>query len=74
MAREIERKFLVSDPSFLQGHAGLPILQGYLSKESMTVRVRILDGQGFLTLKGPTQGCSRDEFEYPIPQIRKSVV
>ena len=69
MAREIERKFLVADPSILHGRTGMNIVQGYLAKQGMTVRVRIIDDEGFLTLKGPSQGCSRDEFEYPIPLV-----
>jgi CYTH domain-containing protein len=31
------------------------------------VRVRIVGDRGFLTIKGPTEGNSRAEFEYPIP-------
>lgn len=67
MAIEIERKFLVSDATFLSGRQGVPIVQGYLAKAPMTIRVRVMGEQGFLTLKGPSHGCARDEFEYPIP-------
>lgn len=67
MAKEIERKFLVADTSVLDGRRGFAIVQGYLAKESMSVRVRTFGGQAFLTLKGPTCGISRDEFEYQIP-------
>lgn len=67
MPREIERKFLVADPGILAGRQGFAIVQGYLAKESMTVRVRTFGRLAFLTLKGPTVGFSRDEFEYPIP-------
>jgi adenylate cyclase len=31
------------------------------------VRVRIVGNQGFLTIKGMTQGIARSEFEYEIP-------
>ena len=56
MAREIERRFLVHDTSFLCGRSGQRIVQGYLAKESgaMSARVRIIDRE-------------RDEFEYRIP-------
>lgn len=69
MAREIERKFLVRDPRILDGRNGERIVQGYVAKESgaMSTRVRIRADRGYLTLKGPRQGLSRDEFEYLIP-------
>ena len=67
MAKEIERKFLV-DPAKLPS---LPepnrIRQGYIPAQDITVRVRINNGQAFLTLKGKAEGLSRSEFEYPIP-------
>jgi CYTH domain-containing protein len=31
------------------------------------VRVRSFDGKGFLTIKGKTNSCSREEYEYDIP-------
>jgi len=31
------------------------------------VRVRIAGDEGFLTIKGKTEGMARNEFEYPIP-------
>lgn len=68
MAKEIERKFLVNDLSVLRGRRGVSIVQGYLAKEAMTVRVRILGRKAFLTVKGPSLGLCRDEFEYPIPR------
>jgi len=69
MKREIERKFLVRDPRILDGRIGERIVQGYVAKESgaMSTRVRIRAERGYITLKGPRQGLSRDEFEYPIP-------
>ena len=68
MPTEIERKFLVRDTSFLKGLTGSYIAQGYLSTDpERTVRVRIKDHQGFLTIKGKTDGISRIEFEYQIP-------
>ena len=68
MAREIERKFLVKNDSWKIGCQGLACRQGYLvTSEKITVRVRILGGEGFLTVKGRTEGMTRDEFEYRIP-------
>lgn len=69
MAREIERRFLVHDTSFLCGRRGQRIIQGYLAKESgaMSARVRIIDRTAYLTLKSPRDGNERDEFEYRIP-------
>ncbi|MEY1662311.1 CYTH domain-containing protein [Isoalcanivorax beigongshangi] len=68
MAIEIERKFLLRDLQVLQGLSGQRIAQGYLSHSpTATVRVRLRDGHGWLTVKGLTAGLQRDEFEYPIP-------
>lgn len=46
------------------------IKQGYLSEvnsEGSAFRVRIIDNEAFLTLKGRQHGIERAEFEYPIP-------
>ena len=68
MTVEIERKFLVADSAFLAGRAGERLVQGYIASTARaTVRVRIAGEQGWLTLKGCTEGFSRREFEYPIP-------
>lgn len=67
--QEIERKYLVSDLSFLE-HAtkDYRIEQGYISLRP-TVRVRLRDNEGFLTIKGNTDasGLVRSEWEYAIP-------
>ncbi|MBU6229406.1 MAG: CYTH domain-containing protein [Cyanobacteria bacterium REEB459] len=68
MAIEIERKFLVKDDSWRSGTPGLLLRQGYLpTRNQVTVRVRVVGHQAYLTLKGPAQGLARPEFEYPIP-------
>lgn len=70
MKQEIERKFLVRDDSWRQQAAGgVSCRQGYMSSgpAGATVRVRLMDNRGFLTIKGPTEGISRAEFEYEIP-------
>ena len=70
MKTEIERKFLVVGDTWRDAaDGGLLCEQGYISSdpENVTVRVRVLGSQGFLTLKGPTKGISRSEMEYEIP-------
>jgi CYTH domain-containing protein len=68
MAVEIERKFLTKDSTWKQGAEGAPYRQGYLSREKgRTVRVRLAGAKAWITIKGPSDGCSRPEFEYPIP-------
>lgn len=72
MKQEIERKFLVTGDGWRAVAAeGLPCRQGYLTSgpSRVTVRVRLLGNQGFLTIKGPAQGISRPEFEYEIPSV-----
>lgn len=67
---EIERKFLVRDNSYRSlAHRSYHIKQGYIcSGHGHTVRVRLRDEQGFLTIKGPSLdgGLSRYEFEKEI--------
>jgi adenylate cyclase len=68
MPTEIERKFLVRDSAFLEKLQGIHYRQGFLSTDpGRTVRIRIGGDKAFLTVKGPTTGFSRSEFEYPIP-------
>lgn len=68
MGIEIERKFLVRDPSILAGSTGTAYQQGYLSTDpERTVRVRRAGDAAFLTVKGLTDGMTRAEFEYEIP-------
>jgi adenylate cyclase len=68
MATEIERKFLVKPGAWQPRGAGTHMQQGYLiSGSGRTVRVRIEGPVAKLTVKGPTRGLSRSEFEYTIP-------
>lgn len=70
MAEEIERKFLVKSDAWRTAVTGSSALrQGYLSTSAKaTVRIRIFDDErAVLTLKGPTSGISRAEFEYDVP-------
>lgn len=70
MSIEIERKFLVTGQAWRDLTTGSASLrQGYLSTSAKaTVRIRLLDDtRAVLTLKGPTQGLVRAEFEYDVP-------
>ena len=70
MGVEIERKFLVEGDAWrAQVTSSAAMRQGYLSTSAKaTVRIRIVDDEkAFLTLKGPTSGISRAEFEYEVP-------
>lgn len=68
---ETERKFLVKGDSFKsEAVRTLRIKQGYIAHDAgRTVRVRIADDKGFLTIKGPSMngGISRFEWEREIP-------
>src|SRR5690554_3531753 len=67
---EIERKFLVKNNSFKnEAFKKIHIKQGFLnSDKERTVRVRLTDSQGFLTVKGLSgnNGLSRFEWEKEI--------
>lgn len=68
MAKEIERKFLVKDDSYKRLAKPILFRQGYLSRQKeRVVRIRVVDDNGFLTIKGENRGAERDEFEYTIP-------
>lgn len=68
MGKEIERKFLVRGDDWKRVANGIVHRQGYLSTlKERVVRVRTIENQGFLTIKGITRGVSRSEFEYEIP-------
>ena len=67
MGIEIERKFLVVGDDW-RGAPAVACAQGYLNRDPRrTVRVRIAQGQAWLTVKGATAGATRAEFEYAIP-------
>lgn len=69
MGVEIERKFLVCGEGWRHNVGrSRAIEQGYLSvNPDRTIRVRIADGQAWLTIKGRAKGLVRAEFEYEIP-------
>lgn len=69
MPQEIERKFLVTGEYKSKAYAQSRIAQGYISSaRGRTVRVRIRDGKGYLTIKGASNasGTSRYEWEKEI--------
>lgn len=71
MPQEIERKFLVTSETYrASSYSNTRISQGYISTNpSATVRVRIRDDKGFLTIKGESSenGTTRYEWEKEIP-------
>ena len=71
MSQEIERKFLVADDSYRRlAYKKSRIEQGYIcSARGKTVRIRIRDDKGYITIKGPSNasGTSRYEWEQEIP-------
>ena len=70
MPFEIEKKFLVAGDTFKQdAEKQVHIVQGYLSTvPERTVRIRIKDDTGYLTIKGKSNesGASRYEWEKEI--------
>ena len=65
MAQEIERKFLVSGEFKSLATKALTIKQGYLcANAGRTVRVRVRDNQGLLTIKGRSDAAGLSRFEW----------
>lgn len=68
MGKEIEKKFLIVSDDWRSLGTGEPYCQGYLNAETgRTVRVRTINDRGILTIKGPSVGAARLEYEYDIP-------
>jgi adenylate cyclase len=68
MGKEIERKYLIKKDDWRELAKGTVYRQGYLSTvKERTVRVRTIDDNGYLTIKGITVGATRAEYEYEIP-------
>ena len=70
MALEIERKYLVKNNDFKKkSFKKALIIQGFLSTvPERTVRIRIVEDKGFITIKGigNTEGATRFEWEKEI--------
>ena len=68
---EIERKFLVKSDKYRSDAFKVQLLsQAYLNNNpDKSVRIRIVDNEGFITIKGPSNdgGLSRFEWEKKIP-------
>ena len=68
---EIERKFLVTSDIYRQEtKKSTRIIQGYLNSDpNRTVRIRIKENLGYITIKGKsnTSGTTRFEWEKEIP-------
>jgi adenylate cyclase len=66
MSLEIERKFLVKNEEFKKEAYQKKLLkQGYLnSDKNRTVRVRIADDKGFITIKGKSNSTGTTRFEW----------
>lgn len=64
--QEIERKFLVTSEAFKKNATRhFFILQGFLNTDPQrTVRVRLSDGQGVLTVKGLSDAKGIERFEW----------
>lgn len=69
MGIEIERKFLLKNEDWRSEVTSNTIIkQGYLnSDKERTVRVRVRNKKGYLTIKGESKNATRQEFEYEIP-------
>ena len=68
--KEIERKFLVDHSAWIKQvkPSCIHITQAYLqNSKEQTTRLRLRDAKAYLTIKGPTLGLTRNEYEYEIP-------
>ena len=68
--KEIERKFLVDHSAWGKQikAKSFNISQAYLhNSKDQTIRLRLKDAKAYLTIKGPTSGLTRKEYEYEIP-------
>lgn len=75
MAKEIERKFLVKDGSWLAAaEKKIAIVQFYVAiSAERSIRLRISNGKAArLTLKFGSDLAERDEFEYAVPLAEAS--
>lgn len=72
MPLEIERKFLLRNDSWRKAAVSRSLIrQSYAhfrDDRHLIFRIRMTDDRAFLALKGPSGGCVRPEYEYPIPR------
>ena len=66
MAQEIERKFLVKNDDFKkESFLNTKIVQGFLSTvPERTVRIRVNEEKGFITVKGISNNSGTSRFEW----------
>lgn len=65
MAQEIERKFKVAGEFKSLAKSSSHICQGYLCADGVrTVRVRLRDDKGYLTIKGKSDAAGLSRFEW----------
>lgn len=70
MGVEIERKFLILNDEWKKKGRPIKVTQGYLqTNKECTIRVRVIDDKGVITIKGQNIGATRPEYEYVIPVI-----
>lgn len=70
MGKEIERKYLIELTKWQQVSKpkGELYRQGYLLTDpDKTIRVRLTETAGYITIKGATLNATRSEYEYEIP-------
>ena len=70
MPDEIERKYLVKNDDWRSQVMTRRLLdQAYLLTDpDCTIRVRIIEDEAFLTIKGRKVNASAPEYEYPVPR------
>lgn len=68
MGLEIEHKYLVKDDSYKKMSVKHDlIMQGYISRDKdRTVRIRVVNDEAFVTIKGATHIDKRAEYETPV--------
>jgi adenylate cyclase len=69
MADEIERKFLVEGDGWRSGVVRTRVIkQGYLANTTAcSIRVRVADQEGYISVKSAGLDIARKEYEYDIP-------
>jgi adenylate cyclase len=66
---EIERKFIVINDNWrADADLGFMCKQGYFFHPNMTIRIRHIADEGFITFKSKVAGMTRKEYEYAIPK------
>jgi adenylate cyclase len=70
MALEIEHKYLIKPEAWAKviPHKSVVLQQAYLSTDpEKTIRVRTMNDNAYMTIKGKSRGAVRLEYEYEIP-------